>query len=436
MSKPYKTLVLGSGGREHAIVATLARTAGTPLDLFCIPGNGGIAKLARCSSVSLDDPDALARFAQEQSIDLTIVGPEGPLAAGIVDAFCAAGLCIVGPSAKAAQLESSKVFAKRFMARHHIPTAEFLVAETRDQAIKILRGAEFGSHDTGVVIKADGLAAGKGVIVANSKVEAESAVDELFSGQIVPAEAVGQLLIEEALEGTEVSVLAFVDGRSYRSMPPARDHKRIGEGDTGPNTGGMGAVTDDSLVDAATLKLITDRIIEPTLKGAAEEGFPFRGVLFIGLMVTSAGPKVLEYNVRFGDPETQAILVRLNSDLAEIFSAMTDQSLDKVSVEWSKLSSACVVLASKGYPGAYETGKPITGLEAAAERGVHIFHAGTVRDEDGQILTAGGRVLGITATGENLAAALNAAYDAVDLIHWDGMQYRRDIGRPRSLTAL
>jgi len=435
MTRPSRVLVLGSGGREHAILATLARTSHRPLELYSIPGNGGISSIAQCSSESLDNHAAVVGFARENQFDLTIVGPEIPLASGIVDAFRASGLRIFGPSARAAQLESSKVFAKEFMARHQIPTAAFRIANNPDEAFGILRSDTFGARE-GYVIKADGLAAGKGVIVSNSPIEAEQAINALFSGRLVPVEAVNRLVFEEKLVGTEVSVLAFADSQTYRLMPPARDHKRIGEGDTGPNTGGMGAVTDDSLVSAETLQFIADRIVEPTLAGAAKEGFPFRGVLFVGLMLTSNGPQVLEYNVRFGDPETQAILVRLGSDLYEIFKAVTDDCLDAVKVEWSNQSSACVVLASKGYPGKYETGIQMSGLEAAAGvAGVQIFHAGTSRDERGRVFTSGGRVLGVTATGESLGEALNSAYAAVDLINWPGMHYRRDIGRTRSVSA-
>jgi phosphoribosylamine--glycine ligase len=327
-------------------------------------------------------------------------------------------------------LESSKAFAKDFMRRHRIPTAKYSVANSAAEAREALRSGKFGPPDSPVVVKADGLAAGKGVVVAPSRAEAEKAVAELTSGEVVANEAAKLILIEEALAGREVSILLFADGRDYALMPPARDHKRIGENDTGPNTGGMGAITDPSVIDSEMLKLIVREIVEPTLAGAAHEGFPFRGILFIGLMLTAAGPKVLEYNVRFGDPETQAILVRLKSDLVRIFEAIIEGKLRDVSVEWSDASSACVVLASAGYPGPYETGAVIKGLERSADGDqVQIFHAGTAKTEArGDFLTAGGRVLGITAAAATLEQALGRCYNTIEKITWEGMQYRRDIG--------
>jgi phosphoribosylamine---glycine ligase len=425
-----KALVIGSGGREHAIVWALKRTSSLPLEVYCAPGNAGISQLAECVSISVSDHKSLIEFAQTNGVDMTIVGPEGPLAEGIVDEFERHGLKIMGPRRAAARLESSKAFAKDFMRRHRIPTAEYSIANSPDEALVALRSGKFGARDAAVVVKADGLAAGKGVIVARSHEDAEKAIAELATGSLVAAEATKQLLIEEALEGREVSVLLFVDGRDYALMPPARDHKRIGENDTGPNTGGMGAITNPSVVDKATLDRIVREVVEPTLRGASEEGFPFHGILFIGLMLTPAGPKVLEYNVRFGDPETQAILVRLQSDLFEIFQATIDGNLKSVNVEWNDQSSACVVLASAGYPGTYETGFTIKGLEQiASSNELQVFHAGTSKSEDGDFVTSGGRVLGITAAAVTLEQALANCYGAVDKIHWSGMQYRRDIGK-------
>jgi phosphoribosylamine--glycine ligase len=425
-----KVLVIGGGGREHAIIWALKQTSSGPVQLYCAPGNGGISELAECVPIPVTDSASLIRFAQSQSIDLTIVGPEGPLAAGLVDEFERVGLKIVGPNRAAARLESSKAFAKDFMRRHKIPTAEYFVARSTAEAVAALRGGKFGSPDSPVVVKADGLAAGKGVVVAPSHTHAEMAVAELASGSLVSEDAVKQILIEEALEGREVSVLLFADGRDYVLMPPARDHKRIGENDTGPNTGGMGAITDPSVLDDETLKIIVREVVEPTLKGARQEGFPFRGVLFIGLMLTAAGPKVLEYNVRFGDPETQAILVRLRSDLSKIFQAIASQDLGNVSVEWSDESSACVVLASGGYPGPYKSGVAIKGLDQLTTGdGLQVFHAGTAKSKTGEFLTAGGRVLGITAAGATLDQVLADCYRAVAEVNWEGMQYRRDIGR-------
>jgi phosphoribosylamine---glycine ligase len=425
-----KALVIGSGGREHAIAWALKRTSNEPLDLYCAPGNAGISQLAECVSIPGSDHRSLIEFAQTNSIDMTIVGPESPLAEGIVDEFTRHGLKIMGPGKAASRLEASKSFAKDFMRRHKIPTAEYCVANSADEALDALRSGRFGTADSPVVVKADGLAAGKGVIVASSHKEAERAIADLATGTLVAAEATKQLLIEEALEGREVSVLLFADGRNYVLMPPARDHKRIGENDTGPNTGGMGAITDHSVLDKTTLDRIVRDVVEPTLQGAVEEGFPFRGILFVGLMLTAAGPRVLEYNVRFGDPETQAILIRLKSDLFSIFQATIEENLSSVKVEWSDQSSACVVLASAGYPGAYETGVPISGLDhILTNNDLQVFHAGTSKASGGGFVTSGGRVLGVTAAAATLDHALVNCYGAIDGIDWQGMQYRRDIGR-------
>lgn len=425
-----KVLVLGSGGREHAIIWALEKTSATTPKLFCAPGNAGIAGLAECVPIPLGDHSALVRFAREETIDFTVVGPEGPLANGIVDEFERNGLAIVGPCQAASRLESSKAFAKDFMARHKIPTADYRVVGSIAEVAEVLQSGLFGSPAARVVVKADGLAAGKGVVVANSHAEAEHAAIMLLVGDLVDPYAMKQIIIERALLGTEVSLLLFADGRDYVLMPPARDYKRIGENDTGPNTGGMGAITDTLILEPEMLKRVLREIVHPTLDGARAEGFPFSGVLFLGLMLTSEGPKLLEYNVRFGDPETQAILVRLKTNLLDIFEAVRKGELRKLKVEWSDGSSACVVLASSGYPGKYETGAPIEGLEGlAAEKSVIVFHAGTSISEGGQFLTAGGRVLGVTATGRTLGSTLNCCYRAVGNINWKGMQYRRDIGR-------
>ncbi|HEY0547608.1 MAG TPA: phosphoribosylamine--glycine ligase [Pyrinomonadaceae bacterium] len=423
-------LVIGSGGREHAIVWSLAKSERADLKLFCAPGNAGIAQLAECVAVSATDTAALLKFAEEKSIDLTVVGGEAPLAAGIVDLFESRGLRITGARREAARLESSKSFAKDFMARHNIPTARYRVAASADEAFSILRGGEFGAENSPVVIKADGLAGGKGVVVASSRAEAEEAIYDLMIGGALGVDAASRVVIEETLEGREASLLLFADGRDYALMPAARDHKRVGENDTGPNTGGMGVVTDEGVLDEETLRSVVREIVEPTLEGARADGFEFRGVLFVGLMLTKDGARVLEYNVRFGDPETQAILVRLQSDLVDIFDATTRGTLAQTPVSWSTEASACVVLAAKGYPARPETDAHIEGLEnAAAREQVEIFHAGTKRDAAGGWLTAGGRVLGVTATGQTLDHALARCYDAVSGIRWDGMHYRRDIGK-------
>lgn len=424
-----KILVIGSGGREHAICWSLQKTSTQPLDLFCAPGNAGIAQIAECVSISINDVDALAAFAEENKIDLTIVGPEAPLADGIVDTFDQRGLRIVGPGREAARLESSKAFAKDFMHRHSIPTARYRVATSADEAAEIMTRGEFGGENSPLVIKADGLAAGKGVFVAANRRAAFEALTELKSGA-VGAEAARRIVIEEALEGREVSLLLFSDGRDFRLMPAARDHKRVGANDTGPNTGGMGSITDDSIIDDTLRAQIVREVVEPTLHGCADEGFPFRGILFVGLMLTADGPRVLEYNVRFGDPETQAILVRLQTDLAEVFQAVVETRLGGIKIDWSGDASACVVLASRGYPAKPETGAIIEGVDGAAEHEhVTIFHAATSRGANGEWLTAGGRVLGVTATGKTLDVALSRCYGAVGEIRWDGMHFRRDIGR-------
>jgi phosphoribosylamine--glycine ligase len=423
-----KILVVGSGGREHAICWALHHTSTDRPQLFCAPGNAGIAQVAECVPVKAGDGQNLASFAEKSGIDLTMVGPEAPLAEGIVELFEQRGLKIVGPTTAAARLESSKAFAKDFMRRHSIPTARYRVATSFDEAKQVLNSGEFGDAGKRFVIKADGLAAGKGVFVAADRPQALIAVDELRNGAAGP-EAARKIVIEEALTGPEVSVLLFSDGKDYRLMPAARDHKRIGERDTGPNTGGMGTITDASIIDPAALDRVTREIIEPTLQGCLAEGFPFRGILFIGLMLTPVGPKVLEYNVRFGDPETQSILVRLQTNLAQILEAMSTGRLGQLTINWSPDASACVVLAARGYPGRPDTGTRIEGIERAAQHeAVVVFHAATTA-AGGNWLTAGGRVLGVTATGPHLDMALQRCYGAVSEINWDGMQYRRDIGR-------
>src|SRR2546423_1220699 len=426
-----RILVIGSGGREHAICWALKHTSNEALQLFCAPGNAGISEIAECVSIEVNDSEALASFAKSSKIDLTMVGPEAPLAEGLVDKFMQAGLRIVGPTQAAAQLESSKAFAKNFMRRHKIPTARYQVATSISEASAILKSGEFGNEDAPVVIKADGLAAGKGVFVASSRGEAFQALEDLNSG-VVNAAATRRIIIEEMLTGREVSVLLFSDGKDFHLMPAARDHKRIGENDTGPNTGGMGSITDESIIDSETLERVVHEIVEPTLQGCRDDRFPFRGILFVGLMLTPDGPSVLEYNVRFGDPETQAILVRLKTDLAQIFQGIVDTGLGRQVIEWSPDPSACVVLASLGYPAKPQTGQRIAGLDRAAQRAnVSIFHAATSRS-NGDWLTAGGRVLGVTATGQTLGAALSSCYAAVDEITWEGMQFRRDIGGARA----
>ena len=424
-----KILLIGSGGREHAIVWTIQKTSPEPVEVFCVPGNAGIAQTAQVVSIPVNDHSRLAEFVESQKIDLTFVGPEAPLVSGIVDFFIERGLRIVGPGATAARLEGSKIFAKDFMARHNIPTAAYDIAEGPEQAIECLRRGEFGDAQNPVVIKADGLAAGKGVIVAATRSEAETAIDDLMVHHVAGREAAQRVVIEEALTGKEASLLAFADGRDYALMPPARDHKRVGENDTGPNTGGMGSITDASVLHKDLQERIVREIVEPTLAGAREEGFPVKGILFLGLMLTKDGPKLLEYNVRFGDPETQAILIRLRTDLYSVFDSIYSETLGSLDVAWSEGSSACVVAANKGYPGQYESGAVIEGLEQVSNDSVQLFHAGTSRDANGRFTASGGRVLGITAGAETLSGALDRCYEALGKISWAGMQFRRDIGR-------
>jgi phosphoribosylamine--glycine ligase len=425
-----KILVVGSGGREHALCWSLAKTPDSTHTVYCAPGNDGIAQVARTVALGATDVKGLARFAEDERVDLTVVGGEASLAAGLADEFSARGLAVAGPNAKAAQLESSKAFAKDFMSRHAVPTARHRVAESAGEARAILRGGEFGSEDSPVVVKADGLAAGKGVAVARDRAEAEAAISELMEQGRVGGEAARRVVIEEALAGCEASLLFWTDGRDYLLMPPARDHKRVGEGDTGANTGGMGAITSPDVLDAATHARCVREIVEPTLAGLDADRLDFRGIVFIGLMLTPDGARVLEYNVRFGDPEAQAILVRLRSDPAAIFDAVARGRLRDARADWTDEASACVVLASRGYPERPETGDRIEGLDAAAsDPRVRIFHAGTKRDADGAWRTAGGRVLGLTSTGATLDVALARCYQTASRISWDGMHYRRDIGK-------
>jgi phosphoribosylamine---glycine ligase len=421
-----RILIIGSGGREHALIWALRNTAPVPVEVFCAPGNAGIAQMAKVLHV--DDHVRLAEFVEAEKIDLTFVGPEAPLAAGIIDLFDSRGLRIVGPTAAGARLEASKIFAKDFMARHGIPTAAYRVADTPQQAIDHLRSGIFGFEESPVVVKADGLAAGKGVVVAANRRAAEKAIEDLMLHHVAGRDAAGRIVIEEALTGPEASLLLFADGRDYALMPAARDHKRIGENDTGPNTGGMGTITDASVLKRSIEARVVREIVEPTLAGAHKEGFAFKGVLFLGLMLTSDGPKLLEYNVRFGDPETQAILVRLKTDLLSVFDSIYNGTLGSLRVAWSEGSSACVVAANKGYPGKYETGAVIEGLNDVDQGRVQVFHAGTTRS-DGNFIATSGRVLGVTAAAEDLAGALRLCYESLEKIRWPGMQYRRDIGR-------
>jgi phosphoribosylamine--glycine ligase len=416
-----KVLILGSGGREHALAWAVKRSERVT-GVVCAPGNGGMAQIARCVPVDLKNLDAMVRLAVDEQPGLTIVGPELPLSLGIVDALQERGLRVFGPTRAAAMLESSKAFAKRFLQRHNIPTAKYAVCTTTaefDKAVEVFHAP--------IVVKADGLAAGKGVIICPSRQIAMEAAEGLFSGKLL-GEAADQVVIEEFLKGDEVSFLCLADGKHVAPLALAQDHKRIGEGDTGPNTGGMGVYSTDTLLDDGMKAWVLRHIAQPTVRGMAEEGTPFSGVLYIGLMMTARGPQVLEFNARFGDPETQAILVRLESDLVDALEACVDGTLAETELRWSSGASACVVASSAGYPGAYKTGLPIAGLDAAAKvDGVVVFHSGSSQGE-GQILTGGGRVLGVTAAAPSLEKALARAYQAMAEIHFEGIYYRRDIG--------
>ncbi len=420
-----KVLVIGAGGREHALVWAIARSKRVS-EVVCAPGNAGIAQLARCIPVSQKDLGDLLQVVAAESPDLVVVGPELPLSLGLVDELQRRSIPVFGPTQAAAQLESSKAFAKRFMQRHKIPTAAYAVATSEQQALESIE-----LFHLPVVIKADGLASGKGVIICETRKEAAEAVTGLMAGRLLGA-VQSSIVIEEFLHGEEISFLTLTDGKQVIPLVPAQDHKRIGEGDTGANTGGMGVYSTDGMVDEQMRDWIMNHIAIPTVNAMAAEDTPFMGVLYIGLMMTARGPMVLEFNARFGDPETQAILARLDSDLVTAIEACVEGRLSNTEMRWKPGASACVIAASAGYPGSYVTGRRITGLEEAARiPGVEIFHSGTGMVE-GQFVTEGGRVLGVTAAAATLERALSRAYEALDLISFDGMYYRRDIGH-RSL---
>jgi phosphoribosylamine--glycine ligase len=416
-------LVIGGGGREHALAWKAAQS---PLveTVFVAPGNAGTAREAGMENVALEVMDfaGLADFAAGNDVGLTIVGPEAPLVEGVVDFFESRGLRCFGPRRGAAQLEGSKAFTKDFLARHDIPTAAYATFEELQPALEYLR-----RQGAPIVVKADGLAAGKGVIVAETLEQAEAAVTDMLSGNAF-GEAGCRVVIEEFLEGEEASFIVMVDGRHVLPMATSQDHKRIGEGDTGPNTGGMGAYSPAPVVDEAVYRRVMEQVIEPTVRGMAAEGNDYTGFLYAGLMITPDGlPRVIEYNCRFGDPETQPIMMRLQSDLVALCDAALAGSLDESEARWDPRCAIGVVLAAGGYPGSYRKGTPISGLDAAQPDGVKVFHAGTALQE-GQVVTSGGRVLCVTALGADIAAAREACYAAVDRIGWEGMALRRDIG--------
>jgi phosphoribosylamine--glycine ligase len=415
-----KTLVLGSGGREHALVWKLRKSPRVS-GVYCAPGNGGIAEEAECLPVDLKSLDSIVRLAQELQPDLTVVGPEFPLTLGVVDEFTRRGWPVFGPTKAAAQLESSKSFAKEFMQRHRIPTAAYAICDSMEEVQDGLAHL----HPP-VVVKADGLAAGKGVVMAASKEEAASAAAEMLSGKMV-GEAGARVVLEECLTGDELSFLVLSDGERIAPLVAAQDHKRVGDGDTGLNTGGMGAYSTAEIVDNTMRDWLVNHIAKPVIAGMKAEGAEYKGVLYCGLMMTARGPMVLEFNCRFGDPETQPILMRLESDLVDALEASVEGRVSEGDFKWSNDASVCVVMSSGGYPGAFEAGKKISGLdEAGAVEGVKVFHAGTSK-RDGEFYTAGGRVLGVTARAAELETAVQRAYAACGKISFDGAHYRRDI---------
>jgi len=423
-----KLMVIGSGGREHALVWKLAQSPQVTT-LWCAPGNAGIAlerlasneSLVETVAIGAEDLQKLLEFARENRPELVVVGPDNPLALGIVDVFQLSGFRIWGPNRKAAQFESSKVFSQQFMERHGIPTAR--AGAFTDPVAARKFAASLGGR---CVVKADGLALGKGVLICGSEAEADKAIEEILVGQVF-GQAGARLVIQEFLEGIEVSLHALCDGRTAKLFPTSQDHKRALDGDQGLNTGGMGTYSPAPFLTDAQLAEVGHAILDPWLKGCAAEGIDFRGLLYPGVMLTQAGPRVLEFNARFGDPETQVYLTRLENDLVELLEASVNGTLARHELRWRPQASVCVVMASDGYPGSYPKGKVIRGLEAAGRlKGTKVFHAGTARSGD-DIVTNGGRVLGVTAMGRDLAAARAAAYRAVEKISFDGAQYRRDI---------
>ena len=417
-----KVLIIGGGGREHALVWKISSSPKVD-KIFCAPGNAGISRIAECVSIRADDVQGLLSFVKHNKIDVTVVGPEAPLVLGISDAFRSEGLKIFGPSKAASKLEGSKAFSKNIMLKYNIPTAEAGVFTDYDNAIEYIR-----KKGTPIVIKADGLAAGKGVIVATNEKEAADAVKAMMI-DMVYVDAGKMIIIEECLTGEEASFLVFTDGRDIIPMPLSKDHKRVFDNDKGPNTGGMGAYSPVPTISDEMYLSIMDDIIVPVIEGLEREGYTYEGVLYTGLMITRDGPRVLEFNCRFGDPEAQPIIMRLSSDIMEIIEGVVGRRLGMVNVKWSDSASVCVVMASGGYPDKYRNGKIISGLnDVAGMEDVMVFHAGSANNNE-NIVTAGGRVLGVTALGEDIGKAKEKAYEAVSKIYFDGMHYRKDIGR-------
>ncbi|MBP3966277.1 phosphoribosylamine--glycine ligase [Paenibacillus lignilyticus] len=415
-----RIMVIGGGGREHAIVWALNKSDKVS-KIFCAPGNAGIAELAECAPIPVNRFDELIQFACDNAVDLVFVGPDDPLADGIVDAFEARNIPVYGPRKNAAEIEGSKIFMKNLLKKYEIPTAKYETFTDYETALAYLREQELP-----IVVKADGLAAGKGVTVAATLEEAEEALHGMMVGKVF-GESGGRVVIEEFLSGQEMSILAFVDGETVRAMVPAQDHKPVYDNDKGPNTGGMGTYSPLPHIDPAIVEESIENIIKPTARAMVSEGRPFRGVLFAGLMITKDGPKTIEFNARMGDPETQVVLPRLKTDLLDIVLASLNGRLDQLEIEWSDEAAVCVIAASEGYPAAYPKGLPISGLDAAIAQGALVFHAGTALSAEGEIVTNGGRVLGIVGRGGDIAEARAKAYEAAAAIHFDGMHCRTDI---------
>ena len=418
-----KVLLVGGGGREHAIAEALRRSPQVE-KLYCAPGNAGIAGIAECVPIGTMDFAALTAFAKEKEIDLTVCSMDDPLCAGIVDAFEAEGLRIFGTPANAAIIEGSKAFSKDLMKKYNIPTAAYEIFEDAGKALEYLETAKMP-----IVLKASGLALGKGVLICNTLEEAKAGVSDLMTDKKF-GDAGSKIVIEEFMTGREVSVLAFADGKHYKLMSSSQDHKRAGDGDTGLNTGGMGTFSPSPFYTEEIDAYCRENIYQRTMDAMASEGRPFRGVLYFGLMLTADGPKVLEYNTRFGDPETQVVLPRMKTDIVDVMEACIDGTLDRIDLEFCDNAAVCVVIASGGYPGSYEKGKVITGLDAFdGKDGYYCFHAGTSLNKNGETVTSGGRVLGVTALGKTLKEARENAYRATELVHFDGMYMRHDIGK-------
>jgi phosphoribosylamine--glycine ligase len=423
-----KVLVVGGGGREHAICWKLSQSPKVD-EIYCLPGNAGISEVAVCEPVGAEDIEGICAFAADKDIDLAVIGPEVPLAMGIVDRLEEAGVKTFGPNKKCSRLEASKSFTKTFLAKHDIPTAKYK-EYTDKESLK----ADIGIYGYPMVLKADGLAAGKGVVLARDAEEAEEAIENMM-GERVFGDAGDKIVVEECLTGVEASMLCFVDEHTIVPMESAQDYKRIFDNDEGPNTGGMGSYSPSLVFDKELEKRIRDEILDPTLKGFQEDGLDFKGVLFIGLMITKDGPKVIEFNNRFGDPETQAVLSRLDTDLFDIFMAVRENRLADIDIKWKEERAVCVVMASGGYPGSYEKGKVITGLDDV-DSDIVVFHAGTkLAEKDGkeEVVTSGGRVLGVTATGTTHDEARAKAFENVAKIDFEGAQFRKDIGIVRKV---